>query len=116
MEFPYRNLHREICQKQLRIIDHGLNLGDERADGIEGNFSVSFNFHFASIFFTIDIFAEFCGSVVLSKSMSSIAFTVWEAETWSYQSGDLKLLRCSYFPEYSQILDGAGDFLCPKVT
>lgn len=96
MEFPYRNLHTEICQKQLRIIDHGLDLGDERADGIEDTFSVSFNFHFASIFLTIDISVEFCESVVLSKSMSSIEFTVWEVETLSYLSGDLKLLRCSY--------------------
>lgn len=48
------------------------------------------------VFLTIDISVEFCESVVLSKSMSSIEFTVWEVETLSYQSGDLKLLRCSY--------------------
>lgn len=74
--FHYWRNFFQICQKCLGTVGHGLGLENEGADGIGDNFSVSFNF-----FLTIDISAEFCESVIPSKSVSSIEFTEWEAET-----------------------------------
>lgn len=77
MEFPLlEEIFFQVCQKCLSTVGHGLGLGNEGADGIEDNFSVSFK-----IFLTIDISAEFCESVFPSKSASSIEFTEWEVET-----------------------------------